>query len=280
MKQLLGIIISIAFLQINVQLYAQNKVATVANKKVFSLEKDRKKAEELRKNSLITPKEPIENIIQKFEKGNSDEKLQGLEILSKLNSTKHLPALERAVLSDPSPAVRAECAEVLGFYKATEAKPTLMKALNDKDQSVRLQSALSLAKIGEKEYSLELFEKEFDKGERKEKLKCNLGFLFIGNEEAIINLQKSLSDPNPYVSVDAAIMLAKLEKFEIAFPILKNYLTNSDKYIRGAAIRGLAYIGDKEAIDLILGMQNDDERHIREKVHFTLKEFGINTDLK
>lgn len=280
MKQFLGIIISIAFLQINVQLYAQNKVATVANKKVFSLEKDREKAEELRKNSLITPKEPIESIIQKFEKGNSDEKLQRLEILSKVNSTKHLLALERAVLSDSSPVVRAECAEVLGFYKTTAAKPTLMKALNDIDQSVRLQSALSLAKIGEKEYSLELFEKEFDKGERKEKLKCNLGFLFIGNEEAIINLQKSLSDPNPYVSVDDAIMLAKLEKYEIAFPILKNYLTNSDKNIRGAAIGGLSYIGDKDAIDLILGMQNDSERHIREKVHFTLKEFGINTDLK
>ena len=107
-------------------------------------------------------------------------------------------------------------------------------------------------------------------------LDAHLGYLELANDDAETALKSDLLNQNPYVSVDAAIMLAELRFYKEAFPTLKSKLFDQDKYIRICALRGLAYVGNDESISLIKSMLQDSDSMVRDRSFLILKKFNSN----
>jgi HEAT repeat protein len=193
------------------------------------------------------------------------QRLNAVKTLGQIPGNNQIPNIEYLLMNDTSFAVRIECARSLKLLKSTISIPVLLTALNTNDQQLQLEAALSLAALGEKTESLKTLKEIGKTGDRNIVLNTHLGYLDIATEEAVEKLKTDLSDVNPYISVNAAVVLAELSHYEVAFPVLKAKLSDMDKYIRMAALRGLAYIGNDSSLYLIKGLLNDSDQLVKER---------------
>lgn len=207
---------------------------------------------------------------------NSDPniRINSIRILGFIPNNAKIKEIERLLTNDVSPEVRTMCAKSLAQLKNKSSVPILIKTLSDNDNEVRIESALALASLDEKERSLQYFQTVFKNDDRRAKLKIDMGLRDIANEPAIALLQSAMNDKDPYVSVDAAIVLSQLKYYKEAFPVLKQKLKESDKYLRLAALRGLAYIGNDKSIDLIKNSKNDPDPLVQDRCNLILKNIG------
>lgn len=184
-----------------------------------------------------------------------------------------VPYLEKLLLEDPASNVRAECATALTAFESIDSCPVLIEALEDSVNEVQLAAALALAALGDTTYCVSVLERLSKLEDKKFRLKVLKGFKDIKTERAIQDLRNAMNDKDPQVAVGAAIRLAELGYCEYAFPTLKKLLTNSNKYIRSAAMRGLAEIGDATSLQLIKGMLHDESPYVRQRTRTTLKSY-------
>jgi HEAT repeat protein len=173
--------------------------------------------------------------------------------------------IENILLTDSSDEVRIACAKALVTMRSIKSQPGLFKALNDKNEQVKIWSSITLALIGEKKKSLDFFKKYYFGTAPIPYSSCHIGFLYIGTSDVKPYLLKDLNNSDPNIAIDAAIILAQIGYFQDAFSFLRKNLLHSDKYIRMAALRGLAYIGDLSSKQLITSMLNDPESLVRER---------------
>ncbi|MBC8526128.1 MAG: HEAT repeat domain-containing protein [Candidatus Cloacimonetes bacterium] len=185
-----------------------------------------------------------------------------------------IPYLEKLLLEDPASIVRTQCAKALSSLKSIASQPVLIEAMKDSEEEVRLQSALTLASLGDTTYCIPVLEELWKFGDRRTRRFVNRGFKNIGTERAVQNLREAINDDDPYVAGIAAIQLAKLRYFEDAFPSLKKLLKHKDPLIRCGALKGLFYIGDKASLQLIREMLNDEEIRVRNRARKFLTDYN------
>jgi len=206
---------------------------------------------------------------------NEERRLSAIKILGLIPISDQISKIEDLLVNDPSLDVRIECAKSLKYLNSTNSIPQLIKALQTNDAQLKLYVSLTLAALGEKKECLKTLTEIGKYGDRNTVLNTHIGYLDIATDEAIIKLKTDLSNENPYISVDAAIVLSELGYSEVAFPILKEKLSDEDKYIRLAAMRGLAYIGNDNSLELIRNMLSDSDILVKER-----SELILNTSSK
>ena len=204
-------------------------------------------------------------IVNSIKSGDEKKRLNAVKLLGLIPGNNQIHDIEYLLVQDTSYAVQTECVKSLKLLGSTSSIPVLIKALQMNDPQLRLEIALSLAALGEKTESLKVLKQTAKAGDRNVVLNTQQGYLDIANKDAIELLKTDLSDLNPYVSVNAAVLLGDLKDYEAAYPVLKVRLSDSDRYIRMAALRGLAYIGSSGSLVLIKGMLNDNDYLVQER---------------
>ncbi len=181
--------------------------------------------------------------------------------------------LEYLMLNDSSVDIRTECVQALGVIGSPKSIPLLIKALNDKSGLVRIYAALTLAQLGEKEVSLKYISKLYHEIDVPY-YSCHQAFLHIGTKGVRQYLIVDMTNKDPFVAVDAAIILAELGCHSEAYSCLKNFRNHFDKYVRMAALRGLAYIGDSDSLALISLSCNDPDKLVAERAKIILEMYN------
>jgi HEAT repeat protein len=244
----------------------------------YSLESDTKTKSDLtetQRNKILMKWDSVK-VFQGLSSSDSIVRMNSVRILGWIPNNSKIGEVKRLLLVDPSIEVRVMCDKSLALLGDKNSLGVLTQALKDKDRTVELEAAVALASLGEKQKSFQFFRSLWNTADRHTKLQINLSLLNMGTIDAISLLKTGLSDPDPFVSVSSAIVLAEIKQYQDAFPTLKERLNDPDKYVRMAALRGLAYIGNENAIQLIRKMQNDPEKLVRERSDRILKTSGLN----
>ncbi len=266
----------LAFILLETNVWAQNKTHQEWVKKpitaAYSLEYEQKVREDFYKQIQRKYASNVDmgKIVQDIKSINEEERLSAVKILGLIPGNNYISTIEYLLVNDPSLPVQMECARSLKYLKSTVSIPVLIKGLKADNQQLKLEIALTLAALGEKTECLKTLKEVGGAGEWKIILDTHLGYLDIATGEAVEKLKTDLSDPNNFISVDAAIVLSELGYSEEAFPVLKSKLLNEDKFIRMAALRGLAYIGNDKSIELIRSMLNDSESLVKDRSELIL----------
>jgi HEAT repeat protein len=244
---------------------------------IYSLKYEKKFAQNLYKENQRKYARNID--IEKIKKDlkNEDEQVRvnAIKILGFIPKNSQISQIESLLVNDPSTDVKMECARTLKLIKSKKSIPILVNQLNTDDNQFKQEIALTLAALGEKTECITILKELGKTKDRNLTLNVHLGYLDIATNDAIEELKYDLSDKDNYISVDAAIILAELGYFKETFPVLKSKLQDEDKYIRMAALRGLAYIGTDNAIELIKGLLEDTESLVNERASLILQNCGI-----
>jgi len=238
----------------------------------YSLKYEKKISEDiyLKNQKDIVSNIDIQSIYQDLKNNDEELRLGAIRILGLIPVSNQISTIENLLVNDPSINVRIQCVKSLKYLKSISSIPLLIKTLNTEDQELKLQSALTLAALGEKTECFQTLMELGKTGDRNLVLNTHIGYLDIATSEAVEKLKYDLSDVNPYISVDAAIVLAELGYPEVAYTVLKGKLSDVDKYIRMSAMRGLAFIGNDNSIELIKTMLNDPDDLVKERSELIL----------
>jgi|GEM_PF-4891246 len=245
---------------------------------IYSFEQDQKYEKILlkEKQKKIIGKLDLETIAKGLYSEDKLTKINTADILSYIPENTYILKMEDMLLNDPSDEVRYQCANSLLILDSKSSIPVLILALNDINRNVKLQVALALAVLGEKEKCASVIDLLWNNGNADAPLyTCHLVFLYLATPDAINKLTYDLNSIDKYIAIDAAIILAQLGYYKEAFPFLKSRLNDNDKYLRMAALRGLAYIGTNNAIELIKSKLNDNENMVRERASSILKNCNL-----
>ena len=244
---------------------------------MYSLEQDKKYEKELLKeqHDKLVDKINLDSVSLKLSSNIEQERINAVKILSYFPDNSYILIIEKLLLNDPSPEVRGQCAVALQLLESKSSISALIKALNDQDRNVKIFSTLALAALGEKEKSFTIADSLWNNGKSDAPFySCHMAFRDIDTSEAADRLIYDLNNNDKFVAIDAAIILAQLEHSEEAFPFLDQSLSHDDKYIRMAALRGLAYIGDQKSLELIKSRINDPNNLVRERVNSIIMNFN------
>jgi HEAT repeat protein len=246
--------------------------------KIYSLEQERINKEKMFKQTQkkFTSGVDINRTLKDLKNVDTEKRLAAVKILGLLTSKNYSSKIRNLLSNDPSIEVRIECARALKYLKSKKSIPTLIKELKTEDNKLKTEIALTLAALGEKTESFKALNETRRTGDWKLALDIHLGYLDLATEDAIEKLKSDLNDDNSFVAVDAAIILAELKHYKEAYPILKLKLKDEDKYVRMAAIRGLAYIGNSNSINLIRDMLNDSDPMVSERSASVIKNCHLN----
>lgn len=115
---------------------------------------------------------------------------------------------------------------------------SLYNLLSNSDIEIRLNTAIILAKMGEKENCFKTLSGIWNLNNGN-KTKCHTGFIIINSKKSINALKMALKDTMINVSLDAAVSLAILNKKRISSKYLLKYISNDDKRIALSALNNL-----------------------------------------
>ena len=215
----------------------------------------------------------INKLVEEATQGELLSRIQALDSLGKIDSARQIPFIEKILLSDTSWIIRKKCAETLKNLDAFDLKPTLIKALNNKNPYVRLECALTLAYLGEKEYSFNILKSIWNLN-IGQKSACHTGFRNINTLKSVNFLRFAMNDTNSAVSLDAAIVMAQLKYYNEASSKIKEILHNKNYLIRIASMNALAYyIGGDNSYVLIKQMLNDNNLEVQQYCKAIMKKY-------
>ena len=228
--------------------------------------------------------QPLTSILVE-QMGNPDKgiRIEAARYLGMASMEEASDVLVKHLTHDMDPLVRTQCAASLGDIGSVRALPTLGKALNDSERDVRLAAALSMAMLGEKVQCLDVLAQALTDHDRNIRMKALSGLRNMGTESAQLFLHKALTDPDPYVQVDAAILIAEIDTSDSVMPVLRTLLKSEDMYLRLASLRGLREAArstrnSAEAVGLIRMALTDVKNDVRERAAWTLRDLGIRAD--
>jgi HEAT repeat protein len=125
-----------------------------------------------------------------------------------------IPHLE-ARLSDENSIVRRSALSALGYLSAFESAPTIILALNDKDNFTRCQAALVLGNVGGDRAVLPLVEMLGKDSYPVARRTAAHSLGEIGNEKAVPTLIDSLEDSTRYVRSASLVALNRITGAEL-----------------------------------------------------------------
>lgn len=244
--------------------------------KIYSLVQDKKYEKELIKeqHDKLVDKINLDNVARSLKSNEEQERLNAIKTLSYFPENIFIPLIEKLLLNDQSSEVRGQCAVTLQLLDSKSSIPSLILSLNDQDRNVKIFATLALAALGEKEKCSVSVNSLWNSGSPDAPFySCHMAFRDLATPDAINKLIYDLNNTDKFIAIDAAIILAQLGHSNEAFPFLEQSLNHVDEYIRMAAIRGLAYIGDQNSLKLIKSKIDDPNKLVRKDVQLILKKF-------
>lgn len=178
--------------------------------------------------------------------------------LGKIKSVKSVDALIKA-LSDKNSTVRYSAAEALGELKDKRIIPPLIAALRDSSVDVRYKAAKALGRVGALRAVKDLIRvlKDRDSGVRYNAAKA-LGI--IKDPRAVAGLIKLLKDRNLGVRYCAVKALKAIGKPTVK-PLIK-FLGSENSDMRYSAAVVLGEVKDPRAIEPLLALLKDDDPRV------------------
>lgn len=241
--------------------------------KPYSLAGDKENQMKLWEQTEI--KNPGDSLINKLEnilKQNNKQAFDTLQdIYWRINNNDLLLSMSQEIVNLKSDEMIAQCCMILGFFEFKPAIPSLVKLLESNSVKVKYYAAFGLAQLGEKDKCFNTFAFIWDSVSWQNKQGINRGLRNIGTNESISMLIKNTQDEDSYIACGAAICLAQIGYYKVAFPILKSMLSIDNRKL--SALNGLAYIGDEQSLDLIRSMVNDKDQIVRQRSKTILKNF-------
>jgi hypothetical protein len=135
-----------------------------------------------------------------------------------------------ALAEDPTPSVRAICAQWIDRAKRHEDLPLLRKLARDQDSYVRATAAEALGRLGQ--------------------------------AEALPLVRELARDQESGVRAVAVEALGRLAQAE-DLPLLRELARDQDSYVRAAAAEALGRLGQAEALPLVRELARDQESGVR-----------------
>lgn len=179
------------------------------------------------------------------------------------------------LIHDSSSMIRRNCADFLKYYSLDEVSELLKTLSIDPCAYVRLESALSLSYLGEKNISYNVFCDIWKENDPYINLDhfpyFTVGMRNIGNEKAVEFLKTLTLGDNPYCAIDASICLLQLKKDNECINGIKNVFRkgNSRLFFNGALILFKYYPGEvvKRELDPFL---NDSDKNVAKFSEFII----------
>jgi HEAT repeat protein len=193
------------------------------------------------------------------------------ELWGRTRSDFAVPGLVRA-LEDKNTSVRRIAAEALGNLGSEGAIPGLLRAIQDKDYEVRGRATEALGKLGAEAAIPGLLRALEDEDSYVRRIAVEaLGNL--GSEVAIPGLLRALKDEDSFVFWEAAEALGKLGA-EAAIPGLLRAIEDEDFRVRESATEALGKLGAEATIPSWLRALKDENSFVRWSAAVALGNLG------
>jgi len=225
------------------------------------------------KRESLSNKLSWQSIYHDINSNDFNKKLQAVYYMGYLGGVDDIKTIGQILESSLDKSVKLACIQALNSIRSPACIPVLLKSLNDHDEEVRINSAINLTLCGEKNESFAFFKNYYDSSCTIPYYSCHIGFLYIANEYVRPYLVNDLNNPDIFIAIDAAIVLAQIGFGNNSFFFLKSSLNHQDKYVRMAALRGLAYIGDEESILCIQTLISDSEPLVSKRAKKITEKF-------
>ncbi|MDD3043633.1 MAG: HEAT repeat domain-containing protein [Methanosarcinaceae archaeon] len=182
------------------------------------------------------------------------------------------PGAEKAVtpliraLEDRDEDVRISVIYSLGSFGDEEAVLPLISLLGHKDAAVRKAAAYALGRIGDPRAVEALTERVETEENWLERRIMAETLIEIGGTEAVEPLIMLLEDKDYRIRQSAAMGLGKLRATEAVDALLEALETERERVVRQAEVSALGEIGDKRAAETLRQLSTDrnEYRHVRE----------------
>jgi HEAT repeat protein len=160
--------------------------------------------------------------------------------------------------TDKSPIWRIDAAVALGIAGAERAAGNLISLLhNDQEEAVRLAAAWALVLMASDAGEKAL--KKAASEDKSERVRLTARKYMVIDKVALVDLMQQLQDERSGVRRDAAEALSLRPTGAALQPLIRTATCDSDPAARGAALRGLARIGNAFARSVIKVTQDRDE---------------------
>jgi len=174
-------------------------------------------------------------------------------------------------LAEKNRTMRAEAAKVLGSIGDARATDALIEALKDVDGDVRMNAAEALGRIGDKRAVTPLTEALKD-GDDSVRYYAAEALGRLGSREATNALIGTLNDGSWSVREATAEALGKI-KDKKAVDALIETLNDEKALVRAKAVEALGRIGDERAVVPLLALI-DDKREVYQALKGALRRIG------
>lgn len=204
---------------------------------------------------------------------------QTIEYIAALGETEGETAYARLMdfAAGSNPVNRATAIQALGWRGDQRAIPQIVKALGDKNQTVRMFAVISLRALNAKDkaQAMEPLLADPDQYVRTEALRSYLAFK---GSDSLYKLTEHLKDPEYRVRAVVAECLGELSKLVgpgKTTPYLIKVLADSNKIVRMYAAQSLGQSGGRQAIGPLQVLLSDPELVVREVAGEALANLGV-----
>lgn len=195
----------------------------------------------------------------------------GIDILSRLNDKRALPTLIKA-LDDKSEDVRKNSARSLMAGGKDALKALLARLAKEKSVDVRIEILRTLGYIGDSKAVKPLISAAKDDTARA-RAEAVRALGFFDDEKAAATLMEAMKDESEWVKESAASSLGYM-KIRKAVDALIELLEDEDAYVRSNAINALGRIGVAKAVEHLAKLLDDKNEHVRQSVLMALGDIG------
>jgi len=155
-----------------------------------------------------------------------------------------------------------------------EIKETLLQ-LQDEDEAIRSQAALSLGWVGESEVIDPLVKVLLNDESPKVRANAAMSLGQLGHQEAIDSLIKSLKDEDHSVRGMSVYSLGLMKATSALNPLIEILKTDPDREARIAAADSLAQLGEEAAIQpLVFVYINEPNKDVRSEAKESLEKLA------
>jgi HEAT repeat protein/beta-lactamase regulating signal transducer with metallopeptidase domain len=209
-------------------------------------------------------------LIDALKDRNPDVREHVASALGNLGDLRAIEPLMKVIQNDPDAEVREHAASALGKLGDVRAVPALINALNDSSADVREHVASALGNLGDKR----AYDQILDTFQNDESMQVR--------EHAVFALAQ-LGDKRAYQQILEIITISKNNKLRAeavaalgltgdkrALPLLIDFLKDTVENIRLHAVHGLAYLGNKKALDDLKKLTNDPSKTVRQAVKMAI----------
>jgi HEAT repeat protein len=187
----------------------------------------------------IGEEDAVATIIKAFEDKEAVVRRTAIIILKDLKAESAAPSIARKLITEDDDSVKSACIITLGELGRPETIQALSATLDSSNKSLRIATAMALAKMG---------------------------------EAGIPALTQALSNSHPYARETAAIACGQLKHSDL-IPSLIEKLGDSHPYVRKAIIQALIKIGEP-AITRLIRALGDGNLYVREGASGALGAIG------